>query len=106
MAKEKQENLERVMTDTGMISEPLSKPPSEPPKQFVEYMGSKQYGVEFTGQRIITRRDAKRVWDISIPKDLVWTKNAKGRMLLPRDTIPEEALEILLQDPKFKVVES
>lgn len=75
---------------------------------FVEYLGSPEYGTEFEDARIITRRDAKTAWDISIPKDLRWGKETtgknRGRMLLPLADVPVEVRELLLEDKAFKVV--
>lgn len=76
---------------------------------FVEYVGSAPYGTEFEDFRQITRREAKDAWDISIPRDLRWTKaqhgQNRGRMLLPLADVPAEVRDLLLEDKAFKVVE-
>lgn len=72
---------------------------------FIEYLGSERYGTEFEDVRQITRREAKQAWDVSIPKDLRWTKARsgpnRGRMLLPLSEIPAEVVDLLLEDPAF-----
>lgn len=77
-------------------------------KEFVEYMGSEQYGTEFEDRRVISRRDVKEGWDVSMSKDLVWTKARsgpnRGRMLLSTEGIPEEVMERLREEPGFRVV--
>lgn len=73
-------------------------------KEFVEYIGEKPFGTEFVDRRLITRKDAKDGWDISISKDLEWTKRRDGRMLLAAEDIPDEALAHLREAPDFKVV--
>lgn len=76
---------------------------------FVEYVGSAPYGTEFEDVRQITRKEAKAAWDISIPKDLRWTKAQqgpnRGRMLLPLADVPAEVRELLLEDSAFKTVQ-
>ena len=72
---------------------------------FIEYVGTKPYGTEFVDARVISRKDAKDGWDISIPKDLRWTKDRRGRMLLPVADIPAEALPFLEDAPDFKRVD-
>lgn len=75
---------------------------------FVEYLGYKPYGTEFDDARVISRKDAKAAWDVSIPKDLRWDKETRGknrgRMLLPLADVPEEVRDLLLEDEAFKVV--
>lgn len=77
---------------------------TEPAREYVEYLGEDKYGTEFVDARVISRKDAKDGWDISIPKDLRWTKDGKGRMRLPLSDIPEEVRENLLEDKAFKLV--
>lgn len=72
---------------------------------FIEYSGYPPYGTEFDDHRVISRKDAKDAWDVTIPKDLRWTKDRKGRMRLPLADVPVEVRDLLLEDKAFKVVE-
>lgn len=91
------QQLAEVEADQGQASE-----------EFIEYVGTSPYGVEYEDRRIISRRDAKLGWDISIPKDMVWEKRAsgqyRGRMLLPVADLNPEVLENLVNEPGFKRV--
>ena len=92
---------------TRARSEQTEQPEAPEPvaeKQFVEYLGEDKYGTEFIDVRLISRKDAKDGWDISIPKDLRWTKDAQGRMRLPVSDIPADALERILAGKTFKLV--
>lgn len=75
---------------------------------FIEYLGSERYGTEFEDVRLITRKQAKDAWEVSIPKDLRWTKAKsgpnRGRMLLPLADIPAEVVDLLLEDSAFTKV--
>lgn len=76
---------------------------------FIEYVGTAPFGTEFEDVRQITRREAKQAWDVSIPKDLRWTKEHhgpnRGRMLLPLSQVPAEVRNMLLEDSAFKQVD-
>lgn len=88
-------------TSTSTTSEPTA-------EGFIEYLGSERYGTEFEDARVITRKQAKTAWDVSIPKDLRWDKAKtgpnRGRMLLPLSAIPAEVVDLLLEDPAFTKV--
>lgn len=75
---------------------------------YIEYLGSERYGTEFEDTRLITRKQAKDAWEVSIPKDLRWTKARsgpnRGRMLLPLSEVPAEVVDLLLEDPSFAKV--
>lgn len=75
------------------------------PEGFIEYLGSDKYGTEFEDVRLITRKQAKAAWEVSIPKDLRWTKARtgpnRGRMLLPLADVPAEVVDLLLEDKAF-----
>lgn len=93
------------MTDTVSTPETTdAAPEAVATKEFVEYVGTEPHGVEFVDKRAISPRQAKAGWDIKISKDLVWTKNRHGRMLLAVDEIPAEVLPLLLEDASFRVV--
>lgn len=76
---------------------------------FIEYVGAAPFGTEFEDTRLITRKQAKDAWEVSIPKDLRWTKKQsgpnRGRMLLPLADVPTEVREMLLEDKAFRQVE-
>lgn len=94
------------MTTPNRRSATTPEATTEAPEEYVEYLGD-QYGTEFIDERVISRADAKRGWDLDIPEDLRWVKRMKGgkeRMLVPTSSIPPEALESLLADKAFKVV--
>lgn len=81
----------------------------EPAKvEYLEFVGTPPYGAEFISSHTVTRRQVRDNWDLSMPKDLEWTK-AKGgphagRMLVPvSDTTPEVA-QGLENDPMFRRV--
>lgn len=96
-----------VELEAAAEAEPTPEPAPEPPttRKYIEYVGEPPYGAEFVDKRVITRKQAKDGWSISIPKDLVWQKNRKGRMLLPHEDFTPEALEALAEEPGFKIVE-
>ncbi len=76
--------------------------------EYIEFVGVPPITPEFVKERIITRREAKDGWDISIPKDLVWTKGKgklKGRMLIPTADLTPETVEMLVDvEEGFKLV--
>lgn len=86
--------------------------PAEPDRtrEYVEYVGtSVADSPEFVASRTITRRDAKEgAWDLKMDKDLVWTKETRGkrrgRMLLPTADLSADVLEALREESGFKIV--
>lgn len=91
------------------MSPQTSRTEEQTEKGFIEYLGSQPYGTEFEDTRLITRKQARDAWDVSIPKDLRWDKATtgknKGRLLLPLADVPVEVRDLLLEDKAFKVVE-
>lgn len=98
----------QASTTNQAAAEPQENQTAAEPQEeqgFIEYLGEDKYGTEFIDARVISRKDAKDGWDISIPKDLRWTKDRKGRMRLPLAEVPVEVRETLLEDKAFRLTE-
>jgi len=82
---------------------------AEPATPYIEYVGTPPYGAQFIVEHTITRKQIKDAWDLTMPKDLKWTKAEggplKGRMLVPVSDMTPEVAEGLANDPMFKRVE-
>jgi hypothetical protein len=77
--------------------------------EYIEFVGTPPYGVEFTSEHTVTRKQLRDAWSVSIPKDLVWRKTEggpnQGRMLVPVSDMTPEAAAGFENDPLFKRVE-
>jgi len=102
-SKARPEGTPSEMQDPGATkaSEPMPEP-----VEYVEFVGTEPYGAEFITAHTITRKQARDAWEITIPADLVWTKDRrkKDRMLVPTEGMSPELVEFLADDPMFKVV--
>jgi hypothetical protein len=76
--------------------------------EYIEFVGQQPYGVEFTAEHVVTRKQLREAWDVTIPKDLKWTKAEggpnRGRMLVPVSDMTPEAAAGFENDPLFKLV--
>jgi hypothetical protein len=72
--------------------------------EYVEFIGWPPNGAEFISKHIVPAKHMEDVHDVKTTKDLVWTKGANGRMLLPTADVDPKVLAYLKTDPAFKVV--
>jgi hypothetical protein len=80
---------------------------------YIEFVGTDpQFGTEFYRPGVvghsITRKHMRETHDVTMTKDLEWTKaeagKHKGRMLVPVEGLSQDTLDILENDPMFKRV--
>lgn len=81
---------------------------ADPGTEYVEFVGDKQFGIEFTTSHVVTRKQLRDAWGVEIPKDLKWEKKQggpnAGRMLIPVSDMTEEAAQGFDNDPMFRRV--
>lgn len=94
---------ETQMNEVQAEAEPVAVEPET--TEYIEFVGWKPYGTEFTAEHSISGKHMQDTHDIKMTgKDLVWRKGANGRMLLPLDSINPEVAEYLETDEAFKKV--
>jgi hypothetical protein len=73
--------------------------------EYIEFVGTDpQYGTTFHTSHSVSKAHFKKFHDLTVPKDLVWTRGANGRFLVPVSDMTPEAAEVLVNDPMFKRV--
>lgn len=83
------------------------------PTDFIEYLGSDQYGTAFLTWHTIPKGDP--LWKrnrLQVSKDIVWARDPMGpeigqkgnRMLVAVEDLPEGTAEILAKTPGYKRV--
>lgn len=76
--------------------------------EYIEFVGEKPHGTEFSGGHTITRKQLKDAWDVDTPNDLSWTKAEggpnRGRFLVPVSDMSPAAAEGLAKEPTFRRV--
>jgi hypothetical protein len=99
----------QVQSEAEPMPEPDDRGAESPSREYVEYVGT---GIvdspEFVSARTISRKDAKRGWDLTMAKDLEWTRAEggvnKGRMLVSTEGLDPAVVRALESEPGFKVV--
>lgn len=74
-------------------------------QEYIEFVGQAPYGTEFTSQHSVGRKHMKEYHDVDLgAKEVVWTKGANGRFLVPVGDMSPEAAAVLENDPIFRRV--
>ncbi len=97
------------VTDKELLEPESFKTAEEPAKtDYLEFVGTGQYGTEFYGQRgthVVTAKQLKEAYDVDLGvKEAVWKRGKNQRFLVPVADLNAEAVEALEKDPMFKRV--
>lgn len=98
-----------VLADEAAAPEELAEQEEPAKVDYIEFLGTDpQFGVEFTSEHTVTRKQLKDAWDVTTPKDLRWEKKVggphKGRMLVPVSDMSPEAAAGFENDSMFRRV--
>jgi hypothetical protein len=91
-------------TRPASTPDPISEPTAEPEKtgpRTVEFVGVPPYGRAFHGSRTITKAQAKKAFDVSLDKDIVFDE--RGDWKISAEGLPEKVLAYFAKDPAFQV---
>jgi hypothetical protein len=74
--------------------------------EYIEFLGTDPavHGTALHTEHSVSKAHMKKYHDLTIPKDLSWTRGSNGRFLVPVSDMTPEAAEVLANDPMFKRV--
>ncbi len=96
------------MSDPKGESNTADKGDEKTQTEYIEFLGSAEYGTEFyraTGTHTVNRKDVQEAWGLELGhKEVVWRRGRAGRFLVPASEFSAEVRDALVATPEFKLV--